>query len=51
MSGDCLADHGVEGVVHATEVDGMAHMGARRAVSEDLLKKPYEQRQWQPEAW
>ncbi len=42
---DCLAKHGVEDVVQAAKLEGMAHMGARCAVSEDLDTEPCEQRE------
>ena len=37
---DCLAERGVEGVVQATELEGVAQVDARRAVGEDLDSEP-----------
>jgi hypothetical protein len=42
--GGCLAEHGAQEVVQATKLDGMPVVDARRAVGEDLLKKPCKQR-------
>jgi hypothetical protein len=46
----CLAEHGIESVVQAAELAGMAVVDARRAVGEDLDTEPKEQRDRHAEA-